>query len=300
MIVMLVMLVTTTGALTGNNLQGPIPDDIGQLEFLRTFIAADNGITGSFPPRFNALTNMREIVLSGNQIDGIPSDFLSGSVDTITRIFMENNQLAGPIPVIFGQFANVAELRLQGNSLTGVIPDELNQMSSLARINLADNNLRGDLTSGVYNPSLEWLDLSNNPEIRGTISGAAIANMPTLTKLRLGGTGITGNLPAELFDLPLDELNVDGADFSGVLPDGFANFRIIQFINLANNRFSGPFPTVFDTLATLNELQLQGNEFTGTVTDLLCGRRGTGVVEIQILSADCISEVTCTCCTQCF
>ena len=47
-------------------------------------------------------------------------------------------------------------------------------------------------------------------------------------------------------------------------------------------------------------LRLEGNMFTGSIPTSLCSLLGTGVNQLQIMTADCIKEVNCTCCTKCY
>jgi len=54
--------------LTGNNMSGTIPQELGNLSNLRTLHLNDNFLIGTIPPEFRNLGNLRELLLSDNQL----------------------------------------------------------------------------------------------------------------------------------------------------------------------------------------------------------------------------------------
>lgn len=48
----------------------------------------------------------------------------------------------------------------------------------------------------------------------------------------------------------------------------------------------------------LDTLELEGNDLVGEISDEVCSRQGDGVIQLNVLTADC-DEVSCFCCTNC-
>jgi Leucine-rich repeat (LRR) protein len=80
------------------NLQGTIPECLGQLTGLRILRLNDNQLTGSIPDSFRALTNLVELTFHNNMLTGsVPSDALS-NLTRLRKFKATNNQLVGLFP----------------------------------------------------------------------------------------------------------------------------------------------------------------------------------------------------------
>ena len=80
-----------------------------------------NQLTGEIPPQLGQLTNLTSLWLSGNQLTGeIPNAL--GQLTNLTSLQLNENQLTGEIPNALGQLANLTSLQLNENQLTGKPP----------------------------------------------------------------------------------------------------------------------------------------------------------------------------------
>ena len=86
--------------LGGNQLTGPIPEALGQLE------------------------NLQYLRLNYNQLMG-PIPETLGNLNNLQYLYLDDNQLTGSIPEALGQLENLRFLHLKGNELTGCIPSAL-------------------------------------------------------------------------------------------------------------------------------------------------------------------------------
>ena len=59
----------------------------------------------------------------------------------VTRLFLHENQLMGPIPSALGNLAKLESLQISSNRLTGTIPAELSNLANLEWLYLDSNQL---------------------------------------------------------------------------------------------------------------------------------------------------------------
>ena len=83
--------------LSGMDLRGRIPPELGGLSVLRVLRLTGNRLTGPVPPELGNLVHLRVLALDANA-------------------------LTGAVPPTLGRLGNLTELRLEGNALTGPAP----------------------------------------------------------------------------------------------------------------------------------------------------------------------------------
>ena len=187
--------------LFGNDLTGPIPPELGSLENLKSLLLFDNQLTGPLPPEIGNLTNLQDLWLYDNQLTG-PLPVELGNLANLQALDLFNNQLSGPIPVELGGLANLEDLWLSANQLSGPIPSELGNLANLKSLLIDENQLTGSIPS-------ELGALSNLREIwfsRNQLTGSIPSELGALTNLQsllLDGNQLTGSLPLSLIGAPL-------------------------------------------------------------------------------------------------
>jgi uncharacterized repeat protein (TIGR02543 family) len=151
----------TAIALNNNNLSGTLPG-LGGLNYLQSFTAFSNQLTGRIPPftglnlqyfsvennrltgtipPLNCLINLQYFAVGWNQLTGpIPS--LSG-LTNLEVFSVDNNQLTRPIPSLSG-LINLQVFDAGQNYLTGPIPS-LSGLANLMAFLVANNQLTGDV-----------------------------------------------------------------------------------------------------------------------------------------------------------
>ena len=172
--------------LSENNLNGPIPPEMGNLSFLKKIEFQDNGLSkfipaelgklsklewldlannrlsGPIPVELGKLSNLQVLILGPNELDKfIPTEI--GNLSNLWWLDLANNRLSGPIPVELGKLSNLEFLFLAENELGGPIPSELGNLSNLQGLWLNDNQLSSYIPSKLGALTrLKYLLLENN------------------------------------------------------------------------------------------------------------------------------------------
>jgi hypothetical protein len=118
----------------------------------------------------------------------------------VTKLELEHNGLAGPLPSEVLQLSALQILDLCENELTGPIPAELGQLTALTMVDLGVNQLSGPIPAELGQlGALTMLALVMN-YLSGPIP-AELGQLGVLTILSLGNNKLSGPIPAELGQL---------------------------------------------------------------------------------------------------
>ncbi|XP_065875854.1 receptor protein kinase-like protein ZAR1 [Euphorbia lathyris] len=175
-------------SVSGKNLRGYIPSELGKLIYLRRLNLHNNNLYGSIPVELFNATSLHSLFLYGNNLSGhlppsicnlprlqnldLSNNSLSGSLPEILnrckqlqRLILARNRFSGEIPAgIWPELDNLVQLDLSANEFTGLIPNDLGELKSLANtLNLSFNHLSGRIPKSLGNlPVTVSFDLRNN------------------------------------------------------------------------------------------------------------------------------------------
>ncbi len=271
-----------------NNLQGPIPPEIGNLKNLEVLKLFSNELSGNIPPELGNLTNLRRLYLHRNALSGPIPPKLDKLVKLQVLRLWDNN-LSGPIPPELGNLTSLRTLDLSNNALSGPIPPELGGLANLIHLTLSGG--RGvQRLSGLIPPELgnltNLLDLDlNNNALSGPIP-PELGNLTNLRRLELRWNALSGPIPSELGALQtLERLFVDGNNLSGSLPASFVEFplRLFDFDN--NDGLCAPGTTDFiewlEGIATRAEGPLCNESDRAVLESLYESAGGSGWIDAE-------------------
>jgi hypothetical protein len=239
-----------------NNLNGELPNSVGNLDKVTYLNTKGNYLTGRIPASIGNMVNLKRIVLSGNlrefgrvSVKEPPQDKNKGYHGG--KNFTGTNNFSGTLPSTLGNLSNleVLEIAHQPN-IKGPIPSELGNLSNLI-----------------------WLYISFN-DFSGTTLPSSLGNLTTLRHLQINSTGIEGEIPASFQNLTeLRSLSIGqssnaapGTNLTGALPD-FSNFTELTSLLLDNNNLTGEYPHYFNNgnFTFMHTLRMSWNNLTGTL-----------------------------------
>ena len=202
-----------------NNLQGQLPDDIGNLTALKgLFIGYEDGLSGSIPEEI-------------------------GNLQQMVGLGIGNCSLYGIIPSNIGNCSNLEFINLLENNLTGPIPSEIGNLNSLRFLDLQENQLIGSIPPQLGNCSRLWELRLNNNLLTDSIP-SELANLDSIMVIELQHNQLIGNIPVEFSNLFQNFENTVSLDVSynnlqGALPEiwGNMNFSIDQ-LNIKHNQIN--------------------------------------------------------------
>jgi len=214
-----------------NNLNGQIPNEIGDFNELKVLKIINSSISGSIPPEIGNLENLDTLQLSNMMLNGsIPAQI--GKLTNLKTLSINRNQLNGPIPAEISNLQNLGILELNSNLLSGSIPAEIGKIGDLYWLSLAGNKLSGSIPLEILNNGkLTILQLGNNL-LTGTIP-QEIGNNKRLTRLMLNDNLLIGNIPTGISELNnLNGLFLENNMLDGCIPQELENLCFLTKENL--------------------------------------------------------------------
>ncbi|KAJ3697831.1 hypothetical protein LUZ61_001536 [Rhynchospora tenuis] len=136
------------------------------------------GVVPICPNRTNPVLTLAVsgyIEVSDNLLSGeVPPEI--GSVNNLSLILMDRNQLSGNLPASIAQQPLVM-LNVSSNNFSGQIPTEIGNIQCLQSLDLSCNNFSGQLPSSLNRLNeLEDFNVSYNPLLVGAISLTSVLN----------------------------------------------------------------------------------------------------------------------------
>lgn len=233
--------VTVTGGrvaevvLSNNNLVGPIPASIGQLNAVWKLDLGYNHFSGGLPASIGQMSALSVLIMWATELSGpLPAEL--GNLPNLTQIYMQGNGISGVLPASLGALPALSVLELSGNQLTGPIPPELGAISTLTHLSLGNNLLTGTLP-------------------------VELMNLLQLQSLNVQGNQLTGPVPSEIGRLTgLTHLFLQANQFAGAVPDSMRQLTMLQQLYLSSNQFDH-LPDL-SPLTSLVNLDVGGNRLS--------------------------------------
>nr|GMD72247.1 receptor-like protein 12 [Ipomoea batatas] len=224
-----------------DKLGGPIPDAFQEMKFLRGMNLSSNYFTGEIPKSLGNLSHLTSLALNFNLLKEPLPDLLEKlskrAGKSLQLLWLDGNELFGPLPDISTQFPFLRKLKASYNHLNGSLPSSFRLLPSLEELELACNEITGlfpDSRSLGIESGLRVLDLSQN-KIAGSLPD--LAPFSSMQELLLGSNQLRGVLPESIGLLSkLQCLDVSSNSFEGVMNEAhFLKLSKLKLLKLSFN-----------------------------------------------------------------
>nr|KAJ0205823.1 hypothetical protein LSAT_V11C500239810 [Lactuca sativa] len=277
--------------LSGNNLNQDLPSFFSNLPqmSLQVLDLYGNQLSGSLPD-FTTFTALKELYLGQNQLNGsFPQKF--EKISNLSILDLADNSINGFLPNL-SVFASLRELYFERNLLNGTLAEKLKPLSKLESLGASSNFFQGTISeTHVANLSrLRYLDLSNNSlaiEIGSNWSATFQLETISLSSCKLGSsfprwlktqtnfsvldisnTGISDSVPSWFWEslIPgIRYLNLSSNQIHGMIPDLDFISGNQPIIDMSSNNFSGNLPLFPLDIVTL---KVNDNMLSGPISSL--------------------------------
>ncbi|KAG0587711.1 hypothetical protein KC19_2G186000 [Ceratodon purpureus] len=247
-----------------------IPDYVAAMPSLRVLLAAYNNIP-SIPAAF-AGSNIE--VLQVNNQGGMKGTMAPcGQMPAVKLLWLQVNQLTGPIPDGLVDAKGLTDLRLNDNLLVGQIPMGLANLPITTAF-LKNNYLSGQMppfpgTVNVSSDAADFCAAGGSPcsaQVTALLQFLKDAGYPeTLSQSWIGADPCVGWSGVTCAGTDVVSLSLAKVGFTGTISPFLANLTSLRQILLNDNALTGSIPTALTTLPVLQTLDVSNNNISGLV-----------------------------------
>ncbi len=186
-------------------MEGPIPEEIGNLNDFEIFLIHNNLLERLPEDGWDGLSNLIYFYAQSNLLENLPPSM--GQLSSLERLYLNNNRIADPIPDELTETGSLLRAYLQYNEIVGPLPEN-DSWQQLERFFADDNNITGGIREEFVEnlPSVEYFSIYRN-NLDGSID-SKIENMRSLRwwDVALNNPGLTGAIPTTIESLQNLEL----------------------------------------------------------------------------------------------
>ncbi|KAK2638685.1 hypothetical protein Ddye_026480 [Dipteronia dyeriana] len=226
--------------ITRNHINGSIPTFFSRIKNLTSLIFEGNRLSGSIPWQIGEIATLEELVLDGNQLQGSLHQNI-GKLSNLRRLLLSANKFSGSIPQSFGNLKNITDFRIDGSNLTGKVPDFIGNWTKITRLDLQGTSMKGPIPSSI---SL----LINLQELRISDLTGARSNFPNLKDMKM-----------------MQRLILRNCLITGRIPPYIAEMKSLKLLDLSFNQLTGQIPATLESLIKIDYFFLTNNKLTGAV-----------------------------------
>ena len=217
---------------------------------------------------------------------------------------MDKSRLTGTLPPSIGQWTDLLVFLVDDNLFSGELPSSIAAWRPLQVFSIGIDKDSLDVTDRVLSgpiPEANWTDLTMFGAYNHRFSGSLPQSLGQLTNIQMFNVAVRRNICGLVASLLYQSLTLvfpifclQNNSLTGTLPDSIVNWSAVEIVSVRDNHLSGTIPNISEW-PLLTDARFQNNNFTGTIEEGVCASP-----TLSSLWADCIDEVTCSCCDECF
>lgn len=267
-----------------NQIQGPLPPSICNLEALQILDLSNNKFNGAIPRCFgNLSTELSVLDLKNNRLQGSISHISLSPKCSLEHLGLSGNLLEGSLPESLASCEQLEVLDVGNNNISDTFPLWLENLKEIKVLILKSNWFVGPIGNfKTDNPlmKLRIFDLSNNKftgvlptRLFKNLRGMMHQDQNELQAMYIGTYSENANYQDSMvlawkgqsieftrILATLTTVDLSGNEFSGEIPKVIGNLFTLKVLNLSNNRLSGQIPSTFGKLISLESLDLSCNQ----------------------------------------
>ncbi|XP_073148710.1 uncharacterized protein [Henckelia pumila] len=252
---------------SSNPITGMLPKSIGSSNLsasVDTLLAFSCEMEGRIPEEIGNLSSLIRLHIGKNELTGVIPETLQ-TLTNLQLFAVNENKLEGSIPLGFCNLKNMYAASFSENRMSGMLPSCLGSLPLLKLIDVSVNTFNASIPNTFWlNKVIQNVSFSNN-FFDGSIS-EEIGNMESLVELDLSENQLSGRIPTSIVKLQsLSNLALSNNSFDGEIPDSFADLKVLEHLDLSLNNLSGSIPRLLETLPNLKYLNVSFNELSGEI-----------------------------------
>ncbi|XVF64978.1 hypothetical protein PTKIN_Ptkin09bG0210000 [Pterospermum kingtungense] len=252
--------------LSCNQLRGRLPKDLGVvLSNLKVLNLSLNHFDADFPTSIYGMNKLEKLDSSSNNLSvEVPKALLQNCTNLIT-LMLSNNKFHGEF---FPPLLNLTKLRILGlgsNQLTGSLANVEYHGGKIFLVDVSYNNMTGKIPSSwIY--YVNSLSMGNN-----NFEGQFPCDQQfTGSFIDVSQNFLSGPLPSCFNMESVEQIHLDGNNFTGPIPNALFNSSTLRVLNLRGNNLFGPIPAQIGSLPPLRILSLGNNQLSGSIPKWIC------------------------------
>ena len=299
--------------LSDNELNGHLPEDLGEMIFLTELhVDGNEELAGPIPNSLSDL-NLEQLQYGGTMLCTVRDEGFRAWLNTIPMRdgdFIACNEERSDLIKLYDAMGGedwvnsggwgtsaalenwygidvdsvtgrVTVINLNRNGLSGEVPSEIQYFPHLRTLRLDYNELEGEVPAEIgLLTELRRMDIDGN-DFTGPIP-PEFGNLVKLEELWMGANDMSGPIPPEFGNLAkLEDLHLYDAPFDGSIPEEFGGLTELRVLRIENTRIEGPIPATLGALEKLRVLDIVQNQLSGPLPGELGGIDSLRVLDIS-------------------
>ncbi|XP_073292950.1 receptor-like protein EIX1 [Primulina huaijiensis] len=305
--------------LNNNYLSGFVSKDLLQLPHLRVLDLSDNQIMGPVPD-LSFCSSLKELYLYKNMFNGTLTESIGRLSElevlsiqfnrlegVITEAHMLNLSRLRILDISFNLFLDIKfdhlwvppfqlqRIRLTRCNIGPRFPTCLRTQNEVMYLDISNTDISDTIPKwfGELSPNLLYLNASNNklygvfPNISVSTHkpGVSVYLLPMKSQdfgviLDISRNRISSSLTFLCHITSWSLIDLSDNMLSGKLPNCFASFEKLEYLNLANNNLFGTIPYLFGALQGLKWLVLRNNSLSGIIPKALSNCTSLQIIDL--------------------